>query len=786
VRVIHLLAIATVLSSPAAFSQANPTADAEKPVNAATQSAVYIVKFVEPGLLYNTGQNRSFQATAPSATGTRKLDVRSNAAQTYRNYLRSQQDNYIAQINAAIGRTAELKHRYDVTLNGIAISLLNADEAQKLRAIPGILSVDQETIEQLNTDTGPSFIGAPAVWTGGATISSVSTRGEGVVVGVIDSGANADHPSFANDASCGHSVANPKLIATKDCNQSQCIGGTPEDTEVASGGHGVHTASTAVGNPLNTPLFVNGNPLRFPISGVAPCARLITYRACVSTCPGAALLAAANAAIADGVDIVNYSISGGTNPWLDNDRNFLDMLNADILVSASAGNTRAAPNNIAVGAVNHRGPWVMTVANSTHSRVEAHNVSLAGSTQNSPGVVSSSPAIATTLSAAFVPGAVAAGNAAGELACGTTSPFPAGSMTGKIALISRGTCNFSEKVTNAAGAGAIAVVMYNNSAAPPIAMGALEAATIPAVMVPNADGIAMRDFAISNPTALATVTTPATRQINPLFGDVLNASSLRGPNIIGTTTVGTGSFVGTDTTKPDITGPGTDIYAAVNDVNNQFGFLSGTSMSAPHLAGAAALIRSANSSWTPTEVRSAIMLTASIPGRKSDGLLPWDADDVGSGRIDLNNAARSALVMNETFDRYLAANPATSGSQELVRQLNLPSMRNTQMAGSYTFTRTVRNTRREPTSWTVDTANAPTGTTVSVSPSTFQFNGGLLETQVLQVTVTMTAAATAPRFGDIRLNGVRRLSPDVVFADGYENALVIPTARLTIAVQGNP
>ncbi len=156
---------------------------------------------------------------------------------------------------------------------------------------------------------------------------------------------------------------------------------------------------------------------------------------------------------------------------------------------------------------------------------------------------------------------------------------------------------------------------------------------------------------------------------------------MRGPNIIGSTTVGTNTYIGSDTTKPDITGPGTNIYAAVSDVAGQFGFLTGTSMSGPHIAGGAALILAVNPSWTPTEVKSAIMLTAKASGLKPTETAPWDIDDVGSGRLDLNLAAKSGLVMNETFANFLAADPVATGNQAAVQALNLPAYRNTNCAG---------------------------------------------------------------------------------------------------------
>ena len=745
-------------------------------------SSVYIIKFAEPGLLYNSGQNRAFEATTPQATGSRKLNARSAAAMQYRDYLKTQQNFYLSQIAAKTGRTVVPTHRYDVTMNGIA-ARLSASEAKELSTIPGIVSVEAEVIYEINTDAGPGFIGAPAIWGGTATPTGAGSRGQGVVVGVFDSGANQDHPSFTNDASCGFTPANPKIVAAKDCNQSGCIGGDPEDISPESSGHGVHTASTAVGNSLVPPLNVNGVDLMFPISGVAPCAKVISYKICTNTCPGAAIAAAINASIVDGVDVVNFSVSGGTNPWSDNDRGFLDMLNGDILVSASAGNTRAAPNDIATGAVNHRGPWVMTVANSSHDRVVTNPVSVVGSLQNVPSQTSSVGFVTTVT--AQVASAVLLGN---EFGCTASGGFAAGSMTGRIALIQRGppapgvACTFAEKINNASGAGAIGVVMYDRTTGVPISMG-VDGTTIPSVFIRQAAGYALRDFLNTNPTAPMTVIAPSQRVTSPAVADILNSSSLKGPNIIGTTTVGSNTYIGHDGTKPDITGPGTNIYAAVSDVAGQFGFLTGTSMSAPHLAGAAALIRSVNPTWTPTEVKSALMLTASAGGRKPDEVTAWDNDDVGHGRSELRRAAMAGFVMDETFARFLAADPAVTTDQNGVRQLNSPSMRNTQMAGIYVFTRTLRNTRTRPTTWSAVTTGAPVGTTVSVSPASFSFNGSLAQTQVLTITVTMTAAATVPTFGDVRFVGQDAAVAEL-FRSGFEDAPFVPDARMTLSVQG--
>jgi subtilisin family serine protease len=774
---------------------------------AVAQGKTYIITFVEPGLLYNDGQNGAFMATAPSASGSRKLDAQSMAALSYRDYLTHRQDQYLSEMERVIARTLQPSHRYDITMNGMAVSL-TAEEAAKVQTIAGVKSVEAEQIYELVTDAGPAFIQAPSMWTGAGTFSGAPTRGEGVVVGVFDTGGNPDHPSFANDASCGFSIGTPKVIATKDCNTANCATGNGEDvsffvdaTNTGSSGHGVHTASTAAGGAVAAGTMVNGIPARFNISGVAPCARLITYKVCGDTAPsgaagcgGAAIAAAIQTSIVDQVDVVNFSISGGTSPWTDNDRGFLDMNNADILVAASAGNTRTATPN-PVGAVNHRGPWVMTVANTSHDRVVTNPVSVAGSLQNVPSQATSGLQFTSTITA-DVGNAVALGN---EYGCTASGGFAAGSMTGKIALIQRGppapatACSFIEKINNATTAGAIGAVIYDRTTGAPLNMDVTTApgTTIPAVFIRQAAGYTLRDFLVANPAAQMTIVAPSQRVIDPGVADVLNASSLRGPNT---------TF---DITKPDITGPGTNIYAASSGNFGEFIFLTGTSMSSPHLAGAAALLRSAQPTWTVQEVKSAIQLTASPNGRKDNELTPWDADDVGNGRIDLSKAARSGLVMNETFANFVAANPSTAGTNA-VRQLNLPSLRHTAIAGSYVFTRTFRNAYGNDATWTADTSGAPAGTTVTVSPSSFFMGSDPNQTRTVQITVTVTAPIATLAFGDVEFTPT--LGPgDNIFKSGFETGeqpVQAPLApvpvvrgslpqppfpvRLTLAVQGNP
>lgn len=725
----------------------------------------YFVHFVEPGAAKYEGDIAGLPRTASTRSGV-KFDASRPEVVAYRAHLAELQTQRIREIEGLLGRPLNVEFRYSLLSNSIAFRM-NASEAQAVAALDTVRDVRVVQNYELDTDRGPWFIGADQIWSGGSTPSGTGYRGQGMVIGVLDTGVNTSHPSFANDAACGFSVSNPKLIAAKTCLGGTCVEGAGA---VDENGHGSHTAGTSGGN---THIATGGDLQGVEISGIAPCAQLITYRVCeTNTCSGTAIQAGIEAALADQVDVVNYSISGGQSPWSDADRGFLDLVDAGTLVAASAGNTSTTiPDPI--GQVNHRGPWVLTVANSTHDRISKNAVSVAGGPQDVYGLKS----------AAAMPNDVVAtvadsddlGNALG---CTAGGGFAPGSMTGQIALIRRGTCSFEEKINNAVGAGAIAVIMINNNAGPPIVMGLGTATGVPSVMVPQAEGLAISTFVVANPSAQATIDSETVVALDPIAGDVLNTGSLRGP-IAG----------GIEVTKPDITGPGTNIMAAYAGAANSYAFLSGTSMSSPHIAGSAALVKGLRQDWTVMEVKSAIQMTAHKDGSKdfvngTPNTGPWDADDVGNGRVDLSRAALAGLVMHETTANFLAA----EGNQDNQRALNLPSARNTACTPNCTWTRTVRNTLSGASSWTVSAANISPGMTVEVTPTSFSFTGDGVppadaifvngfeagppptETQEITITATPTTNMTAIGFGEVVFEETGDRSPDL---------------HITVAIQGN-
>jgi subtilisin family serine protease len=735
---------------------------------------VYIIRFVEAGLLNYRGDLASLRATAPAATGSRKLDVKSAEAVAYRGFLDTQRAAHVANIESTLGRELAPTHSYAITLNGVAAEL-SASEVSRIQSLPGVASIERAGTEYLSTYRGPSFIGADQIWNGSATPGGSPTRGAGITIGVIDGGANSDHPSFANDAACGFDGSNPKLVAF-DCSTSaggECTGPNPEANP--GFGHGVHTASTAGGNTIDNtatpaPLLPDG----VEMSGVAPCASIRQYKVCpTNSCPGADLLAGIEHAIADQVDVINFSISGGNNPWTDNDRAFLDALNADIVVAASAGNNSAEDPTV-VGRVNHLGPWVLTVAASTMDQIIGPQISAVGpgtpapETQDIPLTPGSTTDATTTFDLEGFPIRTLSTNIEG---CTVGGGFPAGYFDGSIALIRRGTCAFSEKITNAFNAGAEMVVIGNNQPGS-ISMDTTGAPDVPAfsigsqasgdaliafvnanVVTPDPDVVFVDSFEDVAPAgAIADFVQIATagRQ-----ADILANFSLRGPTPAPLA----------DLTKPDITGPGVDIFAGEEDSNGQYGFMSGTSMSSPHVAGAAALVRSVHPDWTPAEVRSVLMMTSVIDGTREDGTTPWDHDDIGHGRVDLSRAALAGLTMDETFANFLAANP--SGGSIDVKDLNVPSMRNLLCTPDCDWTRTVTNRTANSTEWNVTSVSAP-GFDIEVTPSNFTLAAGA--SQALTITATPNTTLSAVNFGHVVLS---------------DDAGILPDQHLTVAVRGS-
>ncbi|WP_257387312.1 S8 family serine peptidase [Tahibacter caeni] len=740
----------------------------------------YLVRFEEPGLLGYDGGLPGLERTAPTRVPfSSRLDVRSSAARAYSAHLATQRSLHLEQIGRALGRPVVPAFHYEVTYHGVSLPL-SPQEAAAVATLPGVVKVSPVDVRQPMTYRGPTFIGADTIWNGTAVPAyAAATRGRGIRIGVIDTGADARHPSFANDPACGFDAGHPKLVA-HDCMANDGIACTGTNPVPDAGvGHGMHVASTAAGNVLGadavpTPILPAGSHL----SGVAPCAAVVAYKVCgAGGCFSDSLEAGVQNAVADNVDVINYSIGrtcGYGDPWTD-DPDFRGAAAAGIFVAAAAGNTDAGCLDPA-GRVTNLGPWVTTVAASTHDIGFIPALSVTGPVAP-PALLTEIEVVpgSTTLSALQVgerPASPLRAFAPNLRGCTAGGTIPDGYFDGAIAVVQRGDCNFSEKIVNAAGAGADMVLVVNQ-VADPFRMDTTGAPAIGAFSITSLEtSDALLAFLAAHPEPVLPADAVFVDGFDPGAGttgrfqpalqrvqqpDVVGDFSLRGPAPPPLQ----------DLAKPDITAPGVGIYAATDPASGDYEWMSGTSMASPHVAGSAALLRAVHPDWSVAEIKSALMTTASTVGYREDGVSPWTPEEVGSGRVDLSRAALAGLTLDETLANYDAANP--NGGSIRIHQLNLPSLRNLGCGERCQWTRTVRNRLTRSGTWTV-AHESPAGYTLTVEPTDFTLAPGASQVLTVTATVQDVTVPVEKSFGRLVL---------------HESAGDVPDQRLPVAVRGN-
>lgn len=747
--------------------------------------ATYFVLHQAPSLARYEGGIAGLAATAPDATGAVRLDVGAPASAAYLDYLAGQHDALVAAIDAALGRPLEVRFRYTAVLNGIAV-VATPDEALAISRLPGVRHVERDSTRHLTTDNGPRWIGADEVWGEEPVSGSAACEGacgEGVVVGIIDTGINHDHPSFADLGGDGYDHTNPRgtfygacapVTGLPFCNDKligyyDFTGTGPEDDN----GHGSHTASTAAGNVLHAVLTAPTITLERDIAGVAPHANIIAYKGCSGTpvgCQLSALVASINQATLDEVDVINYSIGGGSaNPWEDLDAQaFFDAYAAGIFVATSAGNDGPGFGTLGSPA---DAPWVTSVGASTHDRRLANGIVNMTNADGSAGPADIfGKSLTAPLPAARVvyAGDYAAessdpdnahlcGAGVGDPATGEGSggdPWPAGTFNGEIVVCERGEYGRVAKGEYVRRAGAGGYVLVNDEANGDSLTG--DPYTLPGVHISHADGQVLLDWIAANGgrdhqgTAEINGSNP---DEDAAYGDVMASFSSRGANPAAA-----------DLIKPDVTAPGVDILAAwmtplgTVDGEPEFDVISGTSMSSPHTAGAAALLRGVRPAWSPDEVKSALMTTAftTLPGNgaevhgvlKEDSATPADPFDMGAGRIDLHVAARAGLVLDEDAADYEAANPSLGGD---ATALNIASLGNDHCLSTCSWTRTITSAASATVTWT-PSAVAPSGMSISFDQPAYTLAPGASE----EITITAGVDGLSPKgqwtFAEVRLS----------------------------------
>ena len=713
------------------------------------EAAIYIVQLEDASATSYRGEIEGLKATNPSVKGEVKFNTQSAESVAYVSYLKDEQSQFINKMEETVSRTVEVKYQYQYALNGMAVRVTPA-EAKRIAELPGVASVERDILLQPTTDVGPQWIGADQLWDGSATGGLPGTKGEGIIVGVLDTGINMDHPSFAEvgpidgythtnpwgsgvyTGSCVISptvyTCNDKLIGAWDFVDGANEADGPEDSD----GHGSHTASTAAGNAVTATLYYATTDMTRTISGVAPHANIIMYDVCdTSGCPGSATTAAKEQAIKDGVDVINYSIGGGgANPWTDvGALGWLSVRDAGIFVATSAGNDGPAAETIGSPA---NSPWMLSVGASTHNRAFPNSLTdMTGG--SSPPADMKGKGITSGYGPAEIvyAGWYTSTDSANDNLC--LKPFPAGTFDGEIVVCDRGEIARVAKGENVLAGGAGGLVLANVDAQGDSTTG--DGHVLPGVHIGDTDGDVLRAWLDETTVQTATIS-GYTLDIADSNADVMAGFSSRGPN----NTSAAASII-----KPDVAAPGVSIIAAYHN-GPEYGTISGTSMASPHAAGAGALIRALHPTWTPAEVQSALMMTSWTDMLKEDGTTESDPFDRGAGRIDLSQAGLAGLVLDETTTNFENADPDAGGDP---KTLNIPSFGNDQCLANCSWTRTLNNTLETATTYTV-TVDAPAGMTVTVEPSTFTVSA--LGTQAITVTADVSALPTGDwNFAEIGL-----------------------------------
>lgn len=664
--------------------------------------ARYIIQLEDEPLATYKGGIVGLEATSAAVTGDSKVKLSSAPALKYSSYLKAKQKS-VAQVAASVSG-GSVSHSFSTLFNGIVIE---GEQGQReaLSKLSGVKKVFLDTEYHTLMDASIDVIKGVEAW---QALGGQSEAGKGVKVAIIDSGIRPENPMFSDigfaaaefsEEEAAYIAENPDYCRIDGgeadfCNNklivARAFGPTPSDVHpdeyigspLGYDGHGTHVAGTAVGNPIEITYQENN----VSISGVAPAAQLMAYKALWHTADGngsgttVALMSALEAAIKDGADVINNSWGGGAggNP---SSSAYSDLFTAaeeaGVVVVTAAGNDGNGPQTIGCPSCIESG---LTVANTQTGRFFSQQIEVAGETYLS--IEGSNGLLTDPISLPIISAQVIAP----DNFEGCEEFAEDVSFADSVALISRGSCAFSTKAANAEKAGATAVIIHNNVAGGAMGMS-MDDATIPASSVSKEDGLSLVDLLTdAEEPIIASLDPSVKRTIQEKFTDAVNSSSSRGPN-------GEPSFL-----KPDIAAPGTDILSAYSpDEGNgiTFNAITGTSMASPHVAGAAALMKQAHPEWNAIQIKTALMSSSKMDGlHKEDLVTKADAFDVGAGRLDMPSALDAAL----TFDHGSYADPSC---------LSVCS-----------FSNTVQNMTDVAGEWTAKVVTDMEGAEITVSPST--------------------------------------------------------------------
>lgn len=756
----------------------------------ANQRHGYIVQLEHPPVSEYEGGTAGIPATSPRATGRAKVDSRSAAAARYRSYLAGRQAQALDRV---AGRRPTVRHAYRTAFAGFSAAL-TSEQAKELAAAPEVAGLWRTTIDELSsTDddlggsdpahpalggdgpawlrlTAPSLADNPLTGVPGAGLWSrigggplaADGPGDGMVVGDLDSGISPGHPSFASSPGPGTYPGAPfgprpsrftgtcdpgddptfpacsnKIVAARHfvdgMGPENVLGSelplSPRDND----GHGSHTAGIAAGN-----YGVQAGAGGARISGIAPRARIAVYKVCWQLpsgqgprafCSSDDVVAGIDQAVADGVDVLNHSIGGPVTMGTPKQLAFLGAYRAGVFVAASAGND--GPGGGTYGAT--PSPWTTVVAASTTNRTFRAELTLSGTS----GLTVTGASFAEFADAPLVD------------AASPSTAFPDGTnglcmrgtldraaVAGKVVLCTRGTNDRVEKSAVVKDAGGVGMVLGNTQDTSDDTVR--DPHTLPSVHVNRAAHAQIKAALAAGPHR-AELRTRREAAV-PADGTTprIAGFSSRGP-VAGAQ----------DLPGPDVTAPGVAVLAATVP-DHGFASFNGTSMSAPHVAGAALLLRQRHPQWRPEQIKSALSTTANPDVKAETGDARASGLDVGSGQIDPNRADDPGLVVIPSIaslEAYLEAPAATAGA------LNLPAIVAWNMVGRTRTARTFTSVDAESHRWTISTVDPP-DTAVTTSPAvgeTITVAPGASTAVDVTITSTSRDGADVPRSGELRL-----------------------------------
>jgi minor extracellular serine protease Vpr len=647
-----------------------------------------------------------------------KLDLNTPQVAAYESQLAAEQENFKAlarKLSPNLRVIAELR----TLLNAISIEAPGTDLAA-IATLPGVKRVVLRKQYRAVLNTSVPLINAPAAWT---KVGGSGSAGQGIRIAILDTGIDQTNPLFADagfTAPAGFPrgnllFTNQKVIVARAYLPGN--GATPLDQN----GHGTSAAGIAAGD------FNTTSPLT-QISGVAPRAFLGNYRVLDSGGIGVEdlIIQGLQEALADGFDVANLSFGVPATSSLGLlDQAVENAVAAGMTVVTAAGNSGEDGS----GTIESPGiaPSAITVGSSSNSHVVGPGGTITVSGLPTIGAPAGQKGAASSALSSTIGPAVYVDVSTLDTGNRGCMGLPAGSLSGKIALIESGNCGFAFKIANASSAGASAVIVYNkpvsegadggdtviimNVSGPPMA-------TIPSLFVSRTNGQALVAWLVSHPGAQATLS-----PVLPLIdvsspADVISSFSSRGPS----------SLRGL---KPDLVAPGENIYSGAITTTNpggvsdpsRFALASGTSQAAPHVAGAAALLKQLHPTWTPLQIKSALISSANnAVFTDSSKTVNAGVLDDGSGRADLSLASS----VNATFSpASLSYGYVSVGAQAL--QVSKDLQITNQSGGPNTYTISFQNL-------SPGTGISPTASAGSVSPAAGQSTS---------VTITLTVAGSA-------------------------------------------